>query len=308
MKTLRHTMKIQRLNRKQALKTVQEKIIKTDTVLDIGCGIRPQTYVHASRHVCIEPYKPYIERLRKEINDDKRFVILNCQWSVGTSLFSDKSFDTVFILDMIEHIEKSEGYQLIWEAERLASKQIVVFTPYGFMPQSHTDRLDHWGMNGGLWQTHRSGWTPEDFGDDWDFIVCEDFHKEDQRGPLKKPFGAFWAIRTFDGAHVKKAEAIPERKRLRFNFGIARNMLLRSLFLMNIYNVCMVAYMFVKQAKPSIWFLLVWLIFPVWWIIDYFVIWRQEVDANFLASKVWKRHEEKLDEIKNELSRLSKTT
>lgn len=296
-------MSVQYLIRKKATIAVQEKIIQTDTVLDIGCGIRPQTYVQAVRHVCIEPHKLYIDRLRKE-NDEPRFVMLNCQWFVGTSLFADKSFDTVFILDMIEHIEKSEGQRLIEEAERLARKQIVIFTPLGFMPQSHEDGRDRWGMDGGFWQTHRSGWTPENFGDDWEFIVCEDFHKEDQHGPLEKLFGAFWAIKTFDNAVEKISETPAQKKGLRFNFGIARNMLLRSLFLMNIYNVCMVAYMFVKQAKPSIWFLLAWLILPMWWIIDYFIIWRQEVDANFLASKVWKRHEEKLDEIKEKLTRL----
>lgn len=301
-------MKIQRLSRKQALKTVQEKIIQTDTVLDIGCGIRPQTYVHAIRHVCIEPHKPYIERLRKESEDDPQYIILNCAWLPGVYLFTDKSFDTVFIIDMIEHIEKESGHQLVKQAERLARKQIVIFTPLGFMEQTHQDGRDRWGMDGGFWQTHRSGWTPEDFGEGWDFIVCEDFHKEGQNGPLEKPFGAFWAIKTFDGAYVKKTEAIPEKKGLRFNLGIGRNMFIRSLSIASIYgviNTLLIKFEIIGFRWIDLWPIVA---FPTLWLLDYFVIWRQEVDANFLASKVWKKHEEKLDEIKEELSRLSKNT
>jgi len=50
-------------------------------------------------------------------------------------------------------------------------------------------------MKGGRWQTHRSGWTPDDFGPEWHVVVCGDFHVVDENeAPLDEPFGAFWAI------------------------------------------------------------------------------------------------------------------
>lgn len=294
------------MNRKQAYAEVNKKIIKTDVVLDIGCGIRPQTYLKPVTHICVEPFGPYIERLRQEHTGDSRYIFLHCMWFMAASVLPDKSVDTVFILDMIEHIEKEEGHRMLKEAERVARKQVIIFTPLGFMPQSHEDGADRWGMAGGYWQTHRSGWTPADFGEDWECIVCEDFHHEDQHGKMEKPFGAFWAIKTFNGATLGKIESAPERKRLRFNFGIGRNMLIRSFFIASLYGV--INTVLIKTKLLGFKWIDMWpfVALPLWWMLDYFVIWRQEVDANFLASKEWQRHEEKIDEIKNELSRLSK--
>jgi hypothetical protein len=109
--------------------------------------------------------------------------------------------DSVFALDVIEHMEKEEGLQFLKEAERVARKQILVYTPLGFYPQSYEDKnkLDRWQMGGGYWQTHRSGWNPEDFGEDWELICCKEYHFLDENEqPLEKPFGAIWAFRTFE--------------------------------------------------------------------------------------------------------------
>lgn len=206
------------MNRKQALVEVERKIIRTATVLDIGCGIRPQTYFKARTHICVEPYLPYIQRLRQSTTDEANYIFICCDWKTATSVMLEKSIDTVFILDMIEHLPKHEGNDLLGEAERIARKQIVIFTPLGFMPQDHPDGKDRWGMAGGYWQTHRSGWETKDFSEDWELIVCEDFHKESQYGTLEKPFGAFWAIRTFDRVR-------PKINRLRFNFGFVNSIL-----------------------------------------------------------------------------------
>lgn len=60
---------------------------------------------------------------------------------------------------------------------------------------------DRWGMEGGYWQTHRSGWFLQDFGEGWDTVCCENYHFVDQTGHLlEKPFGAIWAFRNLAGA------------------------------------------------------------------------------------------------------------
>jgi hypothetical protein len=89
----------------------------------------------------------------------------------------------------------------------IASKQIAIFTPWGFMPQEHPDGVDYWGLKGGDWQRHKSGWLPGDFsGEDWDFIACEDFNPMDGYGNIyEKPYGAFWAIKTFKKDLRKKS-------------------------------------------------------------------------------------------------------
>jgi hypothetical protein len=173
-----------------------------DVILDLGVGIRPQQYVEAAVHICVDAYGPYLERLRGDLGDDPRFVLLHAGWQDAMAMLLPASIDVVFALDVIEHLEKADGARLLAEAERVARRHIVVFTPIGFYPQSYANpavERDRWGMYGGFWQTHRSGWSLEDFQPDWKLFACADFHKEDQHGrPLSTPFGALWAIRTLE--------------------------------------------------------------------------------------------------------------
>lgn len=43
--------------------------------------------------------------------------------------FSDNSFETVLLLDVIEHLEELKGMELIDEAKRVASQRVVLSTP-----------------------------------------------------------------------------------------------------------------------------------------------------------------------------------
>lgn len=129
-------------------------LIKGDSVLDIGAGLRPMAWYTPAQHMCIEPHRPYAESL----------------WKAGYNAICDHAlhslrfltpgvYDSIFLLDVIEHLERDAGEQLLKAVHRLMAKQIVIFTPDGFMPQEH----DAWGMGGEFWQTHRSGWVQEDF-------------------------------------------------------------------------------------------------------------------------------------------------
>ena len=62
--------------------------------------------------------------------------------------FRDNCFDTVLLLQVIEHLPRAEGEALLARLERIASI-IVVGTPVGFLRQPH----------------HLSGWDPKDFTD-----------------------------------------------------------------------------------------------------------------------------------------------
>jgi hypothetical protein len=122
-------------------------------------------------------------------------------------ILPSKSVDSVFALDVIEHLEKADGLRFLQQAERVARRQIVIFTPLGFFPQSYEDpdKPDRWGMQGGYWQTHRSGWLPEDFSEDWELVCFESYHLVDQdEQPLEKPFGAIWAFRNLSDTTPRK--------------------------------------------------------------------------------------------------------
>lgn len=205
-------MKITWVDRELLTSVAARAIQNVEVVLDIGCGIVPQNYIKPDVHICCEPCLEYVEHLQRFIATteprDRSYVILSIGWEEAVRAFPFKSVDTVFLLDVIEHLEKDVGKRLLVATENLARKQVVIFTPLGFMPQHHDDGKDAWGLNGGNWQEHKSGWTPEDFvGDEWRFFASNDFHSAASKYDKSMiPYGAFWAIKTNPGCHAEESK------------------------------------------------------------------------------------------------------
>lgn len=146
-----------------------EMVRAVNSVCDIGPGIRPMTIFKAARHICIEPHGEYADVL-----EQMGFPVIRKGALEGLRLI--EPVDSVFMLDVIEHMEKDEGRQVLELALAKAKQQVVVFTPLGFCKQEYTaGEKDAWGMNGMHWQTHRSGWLPEDFPG-WRVEVDPTFH------------------------------------------------------------------------------------------------------------------------------------
>jgi len=198
-------MNITWFSREELIHIIPTKIIPVNSVLDVGPGIQPQTLIHPLIHILAEPYLPYIKKIQSTQGRYPQFVYLNSTWDRVLPCFPDKSIDTIFAIDVIEHFTKEDGIKFIAEAERVALKQIVIFTPLGWYPQTYEkDTTDRWGMDGGHWQAHHSGWEPSDFPGGWDHYCCKEYHIIDQHDqPLEQPFGAFWAIRTFNDPVVE---------------------------------------------------------------------------------------------------------
>ena len=187
------------LDKDKLFSVVLEKLENVAVVLDIGCGIMPQPYVLPLVHICCEPFEQYVVFLQNKTKDeyDRNYVIIKSSWSDAVRLFPLNSVDSVFLIDVIEHLEKEAALELLKATEALARRQIVLFTPLGFMPQHHPDGKDAWGLEGGKWQEHKSGWQPEDFDASWDVYAAKDYHSTDNMGvELDKPFGAMWAIKN----------------------------------------------------------------------------------------------------------------
>lgn len=151
-----------------------------DSILDIGAGIRPQTMIdcHRNRHICVEPHIEYVAYLQENLYPVHHLPAVVALPQLGM-------FDTIFLLDVIEHMEKEEALEVIKLAKYHAKKQVVIFTPIGFYKQSYQEGdKDAWRMNGTYWQTHRSGWLPIEFPK-WEIVKDDNFHPEG---------GAFFAI------------------------------------------------------------------------------------------------------------------
>lgn len=136
-------------------------IQEVDIVYDIGAGLRPMGWYKPAAHVCIEPHQPYAEMLRDGGYEVWGATALEALASVlqDRSIGAYTCVDAVYLLDIIEHMTRCEGLEVLRLADLLQPKQIVVATPVGFFPQEG----DAWGLGGEQWQLHRSGWLPEDF-------------------------------------------------------------------------------------------------------------------------------------------------
>jgi len=147
-------MGVKTVGRKRWWSKAAAAVRPANTVLDIGPGIRPQTLVECGHHICVEPHGEYVDVLRREYPGVE---VMHCTWAQALDHFGAGSVDTVVLLDVIEHLDKEEGRRLLDRTVHLARSQVVVFTPFGFVPQGEDEDRDAWGLHGTEWQVHRSG-------------------------------------------------------------------------------------------------------------------------------------------------------
>jgi hypothetical protein len=123
------------------------------TIMDVGCGENSPIFLLEEQYqtVGIDGHKPSIDLSKKrKIHDTYIYGDIKKL----NSLVKRKSYDAVIALDVIEHLEKKDGYTLLDNMERAARKKVILVTPNGFIPQHY--------KNNNL-QAHLSGWTVEDF-------------------------------------------------------------------------------------------------------------------------------------------------
>ena len=125
---------------------------KVRTVLDVACGLSLKSkYIDCDLRLGVDIHVPYLER----IESDVPYAVIVGDATKLRETFLAKSFDVVLLLDIIEHVEKSQSHQLLRDAEEIARVAVVIETPNGFLPQN----VDILGCGGDHWQTHRCGWT-----------------------------------------------------------------------------------------------------------------------------------------------------
>lgn len=131
---------------------ILRELIDCNSVLDLGCGRHSMVPIIPSKieTTGVELFEAHFMEAKAKgrhthyIHDD----ILKVR-------FPDKSFDAVVLLDVIEHLTKTEGLELLERMERWARKKIIVFTPNGFL---HQDEFDENPL-----MAHKSGWDEKEF-------------------------------------------------------------------------------------------------------------------------------------------------
>jgi hypothetical protein len=140
---------------------IQQMIQRGDchTALDIGCGhlSRLSQFRPGIRTVGLDVFPETLADARARGQHDD-YVLADIQKINPDTIleqFDGRPFDLVTLFDVIEHMPKRQGYELLEKCERLTSKYILIQTPNGFMAQGPEF--------GNEFQRHLSGWFPHDF-------------------------------------------------------------------------------------------------------------------------------------------------
>lgn len=126
--------------------------------LDVGCGthsrlsqFRPQITT-----VGLDAFPQAIEEARAN-NAHDRYVVANVLTENLDELLAScggQKFDLVTLYDVVEHLPKRLGYELLERCEELTSKYVLLQTPNGFLEQGPEFGNEH--------QRHLSGWFPHE--------------------------------------------------------------------------------------------------------------------------------------------------
>lgn len=135
-------------------------LTNTQTVLTLGCGIlETEKHLPYKHLVGVDIYRAYLDSMKNVEN------VLPICYDIRNikDLFINNSFDVVLCLDVIEHLEEFEGLNIIEDAEDLAKKLVIFYTPLEFdTNEKNTANKKLWSY-GNKYNLHKSLWTPEVF-------------------------------------------------------------------------------------------------------------------------------------------------
>ena len=124
-----------------------------ESVLDLGCGRTSFLKFYKPKYaIGVDLFEPYLAQSKSERIHDE--YILSDVLEVE---FEPNSFDAVVCTEVLEHISKKKGHELIEKMKRWAKKRVLVTTTNGFCVHEVVDDNEL--------QCHKSGWTVDELED-----------------------------------------------------------------------------------------------------------------------------------------------
>lgn len=130
------------------------RLIGSHCVLDVGCGLGLPMRVLcrlglSSRVIGVDLYVQYLKKVKGlKIYDDR--ILASAKYLP----FKEKAFDSVICFQVLEHLSKRDGMVALSGLSTVADISVVT-TPVSFVKADIDPRNP--------FQTHKSGWYPEDF-------------------------------------------------------------------------------------------------------------------------------------------------
>jgi len=129
------------------------------TVIDLGCGDGEIMKIIGEKEWNVTGVDIYTSSLKKADKTGmyKTLIKGNLVTVCRKLVKEKKKYDLVFCSQVIEHVTREDGEELLTLADKLARKRVYFGTPNGFMHQPEVF------IKGNPHQHHKSGWTIEDF-------------------------------------------------------------------------------------------------------------------------------------------------
>jgi cyclopropane fatty-acyl-phospholipid synthase-like methyltransferase len=208
----------------QFITVAKEKMMYAEIVLDIGCGIRPQDYIKPRVHICCDPNLEYINYLQKHLvsysspvllnefktnpfctlepSEGTSYIFVNAGWEEVLEMFPEKSVDSIFLMNVIEHLDKEKSEELLAKTEKVARGQLVIFASSA---NGIEVSEDPWGFKRNRFQKIRSNWNHQEFNDGWELLGCKRFDVYGSKGGLVKDTGeSFYGIKNLIPFNMQK--------------------------------------------------------------------------------------------------------
>lgn len=156
---------------------VQEATDNGESLLSLCCGIGYELRdLHTKDITAVDIAEQYISEVKKHYPEVKAVVSDACEYIKSAP---SKSVDVISILDGIEHLEHGKGLEVIENMKRVARKEILLFTPDGYLKN---EPHNAWGIEGAdEHQTHKSGWSALELKD-LGFEIIQTFENVSQHG------------------------------------------------------------------------------------------------------------------------------
>lgn len=125
-------------------------ILPTDVILDVGSGDGRHRDLGGTRYVSLDCWPPAEPDYLLDLN--------------GSDL-PDVGASVILMIDLLEHLAHSRGLDILAQAQAMASRAVVVFTPLVWEANRMAYKNGFYKGNEAV--LHRSLWDLRDFGSDW---------------------------------------------------------------------------------------------------------------------------------------------
>lgn len=130
----------------------------TGAVLDVGCGYGLFGYMlrmekgYRGELIGVDAHAPHVKKLKEHSGAVYSSLVVADARHLP---FKSGAVETVLASEVIEHIPREGGLELIEEAERVGSRLVLITTPRGHLPQEQ--------HRAGDLEEHLSEWSEGDF-------------------------------------------------------------------------------------------------------------------------------------------------